>query len=155
MSVFSKSWNKSVQPRKQRKYRYNIPMHKKGRLLNVHLSPSLRKKHGIRAIRVRKGDTVKVSRGSFKSKSGKVEQVMTSKLKVYINGIEVSKVDGSKAKVPVDPSNIIITELDTSDKKRMKRIKTYVSKQANDEKSVEAKDTKVKEKEETQGGNKA
>ena len=56
---FSTTWNASKQPRKQRKYRYNAPLHTKQKFLQVHLSPELRKKYSLRNILVKKGDKVK------------------------------------------------------------------------------------------------
>ena len=61
---FSTAWKSSVKPRKQRKYNYNAPLHLRGSQLHVHLSKELRQKHGVRALRVRVGDTVKVLRGT-------------------------------------------------------------------------------------------
>lgn len=121
--IFSKKGNSSKQPRKQRKLVYNLPLHKKGDLMNVHLSPELRKKYSLRNIRVRKGDKVKVVSGQHKPKSGKVEKVDLKNLKVEINGIEIIKKDGSKSFYKFHASNLMIVDLDTSDKKRLKQIK--------------------------------
>ena len=46
---FSKSWKSSKQPRKQRKYSANAPLHLKRKLLSVNLSKELRKKYGKRS----------------------------------------------------------------------------------------------------------
>jgi large subunit ribosomal protein L24 len=118
---FSKHWKASTQPRKQRKYTANAPLHIKKKLLSTNLSKELRKKFKIRNIEVRKGDTVKVMRGKFKKKQGKIIEVDTKKSKVKIEGIQVKKQDGSKASVRIWPSNLQIIELNTDDKKRMKR----------------------------------
>ena len=115
---WSSNWISSRQPRKQRKYRYNAPLHIKSTFLNVHLSPSLREKYKIKSIRIRKGDIVKIMRGSFKGKEEKVSKVLTKKEKVYIEGIEKTKKDGTKVKVPVHPSNLMIIDLNLEDKKR-------------------------------------
>ena len=104
--------------RKQRKYRYNAPLHVRSSFVNVHLDASLRKELGKRSVRVRKGDTVKVLRGSFKGKSGKVERVVLKYSKVYVTGVDMSKGDGTKKLLPLDPTNLMITGLDKSDKKR-------------------------------------
>lgn len=120
---FSTNWKTSVKPKKQRKYRFNAPLHVKGKFLQAHLSDQLSKKYSKRTIRVRKGDRVKVMKGQFKEKSGKVEKVMTKKSKVYIDGIEIQKKDGTKTKYPISPSNIMITELDLNDKKRQEILK--------------------------------
>ena len=119
---FSKSWKSSKQPRRQRKYRYNAPLHIKGKFMSVHLSKELREKYGKRNTAIRNGDTVKVLRGQFKGKTGKIDRVDLKKTKVYIVGIEVSKKDGTKAFCPFTPSNLIITELNLEDKKRVKSL---------------------------------
>ena len=81
------------------------------------------KKYSIRNTTLRKGDTVKVVRGQFKSKTGKVEKIIMKFLKVNISGVERIKRDGSKSPYPVDPSNVIITELSLSDKERAKKLR--------------------------------
>ena len=120
---FSKTWNKSKQPRKQRKYRYNAPLNVKSKFLGCHLSKELREKYKKRNIVVRKGDSVKVLRGQFKGKTGKIDIVDIKKSKVYITGIDITKKDGTKALYPIHPSNIIITDLHLEDKKRVKSLK--------------------------------
>ena len=120
---FSTHWNSSKQPRKQRKFRYNAPLHIKGRFLNVHLSKELRQKYKRRSIRVRKGDTVKVLRGQFKKTTGNVERIDTKKSKLYISKVELTKREGSKVAIPIEPSNVIITELTLNDKRRVEKLK--------------------------------
>lgn len=115
---FSDSWVGSKQPRKQRKYRYNAPMHLRHKMIAANLSKDLRKKYGKRSIPLRKGDTVKIMRGEFKKKKGKIETVNLNTLKVYIEGIQRSKKDGTKTSVPFEPSNVQIIELNMDDKKR-------------------------------------
>ena len=117
---FSRSWIKSKQPRKQRKYRSNAPLHVKQKFLHAHLSKELRKKYNKRSLAVRKGDSVKVMRGQFKDKTGKVDEVSVKKTQVYVNGIEFVKRDGTKSRYPLQPSNLIITELNMDDKIRSK-----------------------------------
>lgn len=120
---WSSSWISSRKPKKQRKYRTNAPLHTKQKLMGCHLSKELRKKHNVRSMPIRKGDKVKILTGSFSGKTGKIDEVDLKKLKVSIAGIEVTKKDGSKVKPYVDPSNIMITELDLSDKRREKKMK--------------------------------
>ena len=119
---FSNSWKSSKKPRKQRKYRANAPLHIRGRFLNVNLSKDLRKKYGKRSIRVRKGDKVRIMRGSFKKKEGGIERVDTKKSRVYISKIESEKKEGSKALIPIQPSNLMILELNLDDKKRKEKL---------------------------------
>ncbi len=120
---FSKHWKSSKQPRKQRKYTANAPLHIKRKLLSVNLSKELRKEHKIRNIPVRKGDTVRITRGKFKKKRGKVTEVRVKTSDVIIEGIQIKKQDGSKVNVKLKPSNLQITELNLEDKKRLKNKK--------------------------------
>jgi len=119
-SIFSTSWVKSVQPRKQRKYNYNAPLHIKGSFLHAQLSKDLRKKYNIRSLRVRKGDKVTIMRGQFKKVSGSVEKVDMKKGKIFVKGAELEKKDGGKVAYPIHPSNLQITTLILDDKKRIK-----------------------------------
>lgn len=118
--AWSKHWKSSKQPRKQRKYRINAPLHIKHKFLSAPLSKDLKKKHNIRNIPLRKGDRVKIMIGQFKKTLGKIEKVNLKKSKVYVEGAQVSKRDGTKSFYPIDPSNVQILELDLSDKKRKK-----------------------------------
>jgi len=119
MKKFSKSWIKSKKPAKQRKFVFNAPLHIKTKFVVSHLSKDLRKKYNHRGLRVRVGDKVVVTRGQFRKKSGKVEKIRVSDCKVYITGIEMAKKDGSKTLYPIHASNLMITELNLSDKKRI------------------------------------
>lgn len=120
---WSSAWKSSKKPKKQRKYARNAPKHVKSKQAGSHLSSDLRKKQGKRSMRVRKGDKVKVMVGTFKGKTGKVERIDTRKQRVFVTGIELLKKDGSKTMYPIKPSNLMIQELDLSDKKRIKRKK--------------------------------
>jgi large subunit ribosomal protein L24 len=117
---FSKTWIKSKQPRKQRKYIANAPLHIKRKMLKSRLSKELTKKYERRTLGVRKGDIVKIVRGNFKDHSGKVEKVFTKKLRLHIEGIQLIKKDGNKVYYPIHPSNLIITTLNLEDKERKK-----------------------------------
>ncbi len=115
---FSKDWKSSKQPRKQRKYLANAPLHIKKKFLSVNLSKELRKKYGKRNIAVRKGDLAKIMRGKFSKKQGKIIKVNLKTAKVIIEGIQIKKQDGSKVNVKLQPSNLQIIELNVEDKKR-------------------------------------
>lgn len=119
MKKFSKSWISSKNPKKQRKFVFNAPLHLRSNLVVSHLSKELRKKYLKRGLRVRIGDKVIVTSGQFKKKSGKVEKVNTKKGKVYITGIDIVKKDGSKTLYPIHASNLVITELNLGDKRRI------------------------------------
>nr|AJS12794.1 50S ribosomal protein L24P [uncultured archaeon] len=117
---FSTHWKGSKQPRKQRKYSANAPLHLRRKFLSINLSKELRKKHGKRNVVARKGDMVKIMRGKFKGKQGKITETRTKTSKIIVEGMQVKKQDGSKANVRMIPSNLQITELNLEDKKRLK-----------------------------------
>lgn len=117
-SIFSKSWISSKQPRKQRKYRYNAPEHIKRKFVSVNLSKELREKYAKRNFPLIKGDKVKIMRGQFKGKIGETERIDMKNLKIIIQGMENIKKDGTKVSYPIDPSNLMITDLKLDDKKR-------------------------------------
>jgi len=133
---FSNKWVGSRQPRKQRKYLANAPLHVKHRLLSANLSKELRKKYSRRSFPLKKGDKVKIIIGEFKGKVGKISLVNSMKLKVAIDGIQRTKKDGTKINVLVDPSNLQIQELNLEDKRRIKSIgkKITISSSKKDEK---------------------
>jgi len=97
-----------------------IPLHKRQKLVSAPLSKSLRKKFGKRSLPVRKGDTVEVMRGDFKGHKGKVEKVNLKKLRIYVQGVTITKSDGSEKHYPIHPSNVRIIKAQMNDGKRKK-----------------------------------
>ncbi len=133
-SEFNKTWNSSKQPRKQVKFRANAPNHIKRTFMGATLDKALREKYGMRSIEVRKGDEVKVMRGKFSKKQGKVGSVDVKNTRIQIDGIQRSKAGGEKLITWFHPSNVKIIVLDEKDNRRMKRNKKNVK--AEDKKEV-------------------
>ncbi|MFH1455537.1 MAG: 50S ribosomal protein L24 [archaeon] len=131
---WSKTWKSSIQPRKQRKYVHNANLHTRQTLMHTHLSKELKVKYGKRNFGLKVGDKVKVLRGQFKKIEGKVTKVMLKQSKVYIEGVETLKTDGSKTFYPLTPSNLVITDLNLNDKKRKNKLE-----KKSEEKKVEEK----------------
>lgn len=119
---FSTAWKSSKQPRKQRKYVAKAPLHIKKKFVSANLSKELREKHKLRSAPVRKDDVVKVMRGKFKGKQGKVLEVNLKSSRIVVEGLQVKKMDGSKVNTRLQPSNVRIIELNLNDKKRFKRL---------------------------------
>ena len=141
---WSSSWKASTQRRKQRKYRYNAPIHVLGNFMNAHLVKNLREKYQTRSIRIRVGDKVKILRGQFKKKEGKISRVDIKNSKVFVEGIERGKGDGSKSFYPINPSNVMIMEL-TDDKKRMRKFQSEKSAKQTETKEVSKGNQEVEE----------
>jgi len=121
--IFSIKWKSSKQTRKQRKYRANAPLNVRHKMMSANLSKELRKTYGKRSFPVRKGDTIKIMRGKFSKKTGKINGVDLKKLRVSIEGIQRNKKDGTKVNVYFNSSNLQIQELSLGDKEREKLLK--------------------------------
>lgn len=138
---FSAKWKGSKQPRKQRKYRANAPLHTKRKALSANLSKELRKKHKKRSFPLRKGDAVRIMRGEFRGKTGKISIVDTKKTRIAIEGIQRTKKDGTKVNVFFNPSKIQIKDINLDDKERksaLERKNPCISAGIRGEKSAEA-----------------
>jgi large subunit ribosomal protein L24 len=134
---FSPKWNSSVQPRKQRKYRANAPLHTRHKMVSANLGKLLRKKYNKKSIPLRKGDTVKVMRGKFRGKKGKISNVDLKKLRVSVENLQISKKDGTKINAYFSPSNLQIDELNLDDKKRMAVLENKKTKEKKQENAPE------------------
>jgi large subunit ribosomal protein L24 len=114
---------KSKKRSKQRKMVFEAKLHERNKLMSARLSDELTKKYKMRNIPARKGDKVKIVRGKYKGTTGKINKVDTKRLRVFIDGADRPKIDGSKSFYPLRPSKLIILELNLDDKKRLKQLK--------------------------------
>jgi len=108
----------SYQPRKQRKALFSAPLHVRRKMMTAPLSEELRKDLGVRRMPVRKGDVVRIVRGSFAGVEGKVVKVDLRKMRIYVEGATRQRSDGTPVYVPIHPSKVQIVKLDLSDPKR-------------------------------------
>jgi large subunit ribosomal protein L24 len=107
-------------------------------LLGATLDKPLRAKYGRRSIEVRKGDEVKVMRGKFAKKQGKVGIVDVKNTRIQIDGLQrAGKAGGEKLVTWFHPSNVKIIILNVEDRKRLKGAVV-------EEKKEEVKKTPVK-----------
>jgi len=70
-------------------------------------SPSVQ----TRSIPVRKDDEVRIVRGKYKGREGKVTQVYRKKWVIHIDRVQRDKSNGSSVPIGVHPSNVVITSL--------------------------------------------
>ncbi|WP_440060052.1 50S ribosomal protein L24 [Thermogladius sp. 4427co] len=113
---------RSKKPSKQRKALFNLPLHLRHKLLTAKLSDELVEKYGVKRLPVRKGDTVKIMRGDWKGHEGKVVDVDLKRVRIFVEGVQLKKSDGTLVYYPIHPSKVMITKLDLSDKYRLKII---------------------------------
>jgi large subunit ribosomal protein L24 len=128
--LFSSSWKKSIQKRKQIKYSANAPLHIKKKFLSANIGKALRTKLGIRTLGLKKGDRVKVMRGKFRKHEGVVVRVDVKLTRVFVEGAENVKKDGTKVFYPLNPSNLQLVEIDLDDKHRKKILERKNAKKA-------------------------
>jgi large subunit ribosomal protein L24 len=110
----------SIQPRKQRKARYDAPMHVRARQMHMHISKELRARLGVsrRAIQVHKGDKVRLRRGDDAGKTGAVMEVDCRNRVVYIEGFANKNSRGVEKLKPIQPANLEILDGDFAKKDR-------------------------------------
>ena len=140
--AWSPSWKSSKQPRKQRKFRHNAPIHVRHKFVSANLSPVLRNEYGKRSMPIRKGDEVEVMRGGFKKLKGVVDRVDVKKGKIYMENVKIKKVDGSEVLKALEPSNLRITKLGLDDKMRQKALERAPGRKKKAEKKPEKKEEK-------------
>ena len=107
-----------TKPTKQRKLLYQAPDHIRYKHFAAGLSSELKASHGINALPVRSGDTVKIMRGDHKGFEGKITRVDRQKYRIFVEGLTSEKVDGTTVFVPIHPSKVMITNLNLEDKWR-------------------------------------
>ena len=108
----------STKPKIQRKSASSVV--KKQRKMAAGFSKDLRSEYGVRGSSLRKGDTVRIAKGDYKGHEGKVSSIDLTSLKITVEGVQMSKMDGTKKNVLISPSQATITKLDLSDKRRKK-----------------------------------
>jgi len=115
---------KSAQPRSQRKFRFTAPLHIKQHFVRVHITKDVRTKLHItrRTVQISKGDTVKVITGSKKGTTGKVSRVNIKKGFIYLETLTRKNARGRESQIPMRPSNVYITDLNLSDKRRSAKL---------------------------------
>ena len=130
----------TIQPRKQRKIMYTLPLHKKRKSVAAHMADELILKYKRRNFSVVKGDTVKVMRGEFHGHTGKVREVFVSSSSIDVEGVTTTKVDGKKVPREVHSSNVLITKLNLADPWRRKRLEEGLPEDVKKEIEKEAKE---------------
>eukprot|EP01115_Flamella_aegyptia_P000294 TRINITY_DN10424_c0_g1_i1.p1 TRINITY_DN10424_c0_g1~~TRINITY_DN10424_c0_g1_i1.p1 ORF type:complete len:142 (+),score=41.23 TRINITY_DN10424_c0_g1_i1:45-470(+) len=103
--------NVSSSRRKSRKSHFSANTLQRRRIMSAGLSTELRKKYGVRSVPVRKTDTVKIVRGKFKGKEGKIKCVYRKKYCIHVDKIEREKPNGQVIDIPIHPSNCVVTKL--------------------------------------------
>jgi large subunit ribosomal protein L24 len=110
----------SIQPRKQRKERFQAPLHLRQKYVHAPLSKELRTELKKRSAQLHKGDTVRVMRGDHAGVEGAVEDVDLKRCTIKVAGVSNFRADGTEVPRPLHPSNVLITKLVMEDDEREK-----------------------------------
>ncbi|HUY01329.1 MAG TPA: 50S ribosomal protein L24 [Candidatus Deferrimicrobium sp.] len=114
--------NKTKSKRKQRKRFFNMPNHKRNKLMNAKLHNDLQEEYKIKKLTIRKGDTVLVVRGEFRDMEGKVSKIDRHKAQLFIEGASIEKSSGTTFDIPIHPSNVVLTKIEVKKEKWRKKI---------------------------------
>merc|ERR1712153_165392 len=105
----------SSQRRKSRKAHFTAPSSMRRKMMSAPLSKELKTKYDCKSLPVRKGDTVLIKCGSkeggVKGKTGKIMTVYRRRWCIHVEKVVRDKKNGSQVPIPVDPSNVEITQL--------------------------------------------
>lgn len=113
---------KSKNPKKQRKYQFNTDKNEVHKVMSSNLSSDLREQKGFRSLPIRVGDTVAITRGSEKGRSGKIIRVNLKKQRVFVDKVVKRKTDNTEVPMPIHPSNLVITKYYGKDRRRLEII---------------------------------
>ena len=64
-----------------------------------------------RSLPVRKDDEVRIVRGKYKGREGKVTQVYRKKWVIHVDRVQRDKSNGSTTPIGIYPSNVVITSI--------------------------------------------
>ena len=81
--------------RKSRKAHFTAPSSERRKIMSAALDAELKAKHGVNAVPIRKDDEVRVVRGKYKNREGKVCQVYRKKWVIHITNVTREKVNGA------------------------------------------------------------
>ncbi|GJJ12634.1 60S ribosomal protein L26 [Clathrus columnatus] len=97
--------------RKSRKAHFSAPSSVRRKIMSSSLSKELRGKYNTRSIPVRKDDEVRIVRGKYAGREGKVVQVYRKKWVLHIDRVQRDKSNGATAPIGIHPSKVVITAL--------------------------------------------
>lgn len=103
--------NVSSSRRKSRKAHFTSDSTERQVLMSANLNKDLQEKYKMRSIPIRAEDEVKVVRGTYKDREGKVVQVYRRKFVIHIERVTRDKPNGASIQVGIHPSKCVVTKL--------------------------------------------
>ncbi|KAK7054746.1 60S ribosomal protein L26A [Paramarasmius palmivorus] len=97
--------------RKARKAHFSAPSSIRRKIMSSALSKDLRAKYNTRSLPIRKDDQVRIVRGKYKGREGKVTQVYRKKWVIHVDRVARDKSNGASSQIGIHPSNVVITTI--------------------------------------------
>ncbi|TKA58044.1 hypothetical protein B0A53_00446 [Rhodotorula sp. CCFEE 5036] len=101
----------SISSRKAHKAHFAAPSSVRRVIMSAPLSKELRAEHGTRSIPIRKDDEVKIVRGTYKGREGRVTTCQRKNFRIFVEGVSRDKGNGATVPIGVNASNVVITKL--------------------------------------------
>lgn len=64
-----------------------------------------------RSLPIRRDDEVRILRGKYKGREGKITQVYRKKFIIHVDRVQRDKANGSSSAIGIHPSNVVITSI--------------------------------------------
>lgn len=97
--------------RKSRKAHFTAPSSVRRKIMSSPLAKDLRTKYSVRSLPIRKDDEVRIVRGKYKDREGKVTQVYRKKWVIYVDRVQRDKSSGASVPIGIHPSKVVITTI--------------------------------------------
>ena len=123
----------SRQPRRQRRAMYEADLFERRKRTSVPLSRELRGRYGRRSLPVRKGDTVRVLRGSYVGREERVARVDRRSYTVTLDNVTAKTGEAKLKQLPIRPSALVLTRLNLADPWRRRVLKVPESEAPSEE----------------------
>lgn len=102
---------KTESRRKMRKAHFAAPSHERRLRMSSPLTKDLFQRLHVRSLPIRKDDEVRVVRGKYKGKEGKVTQCYRKKYVIHIERVTRDKANGQTVNIGINASNVQITKI--------------------------------------------
>mmetsp|Transcript_21246 Transcript_21246/g.31621 ORF Transcript_21246/g.31621 Transcript_21246/m.31621 type:complete len:135 (-) Transcript_21246:115-519(-) len=110
--------NVSSSRRKNRRRHFQAPSSERRKRMSASLSTQNRRKYEVRSVPIRKGDEVRIVRGTFKGREAKVKTVYRKKWVIHLDKLTREKANGSTVDIGIHPSKVVITKLHLDDDRK-------------------------------------
>ncbi|KAJ3012299.1 hypothetical protein NUW54_g1913 [Trametes sanguinea] len=94
-----------------RKAHFSAPSSVRRKIMSSSLSKDLRAKYNTRSIPIRKDDEVRIVRGKYKGREGKVTQVYRKKWVIHVDRVQRDKSNGASVPIGIHPSKVVVINL--------------------------------------------